>query len=54
MRDPERPIDPPEGETTYCPVCGAENPEYAVESFVREPLGCEHCLTIKHLGVAQW
>ena len=53
MRDPEPPINPPEGESTYCPVCGAENPRYIIESVGRNPLGCEECLIVKREGVIQ-
>lgn len=46
MKNPERPLEPPDAPTLCCPVCGQEGPE----KLIREPggaiLGCDLCLCI--------
>ena len=46
-RIPERPLEPPEPEENpRCPCCGEEC-ETDYLNFVREPVGCDVCLTAK-------
>lgn len=51
-REPERPTEPPEEPTYYCPVCGEENPARYFRNNLMEIVGCNHC--IEELDAAQW
>lgn len=41
--EPERPLVPKDAPSYYCPVCGAENPEYY---YIGEDgiVGCDECI----------
>ena len=42
--EPERPLDPPEQKSLWCPLCGAENPEKIYTAPGEGPVGCDLCL----------
>jgi hypothetical protein len=44
--EPERPVEPPEEESCYCPMCGAENPRKIIMDL-GDVVGCDSCLDIR-------